>query len=202
MPTRHPHRPIAALLLLGLLKAEQAVAQAQTPDPGNDIHEIRGLIFPVSWWDWGKWFILGLILLALMGLAIYWWMKRRAAIQAKTIEQAAFDRLQAAREFLEQNKAREFSIETSETIREYIEKRFSMRATNLTTEEFLRHIVSQPGKLQDEVNLLVEFLQLCDLAKFARTQLTTEQMENMYATAWQFITTSSQPAPPATGDAT
>lgn len=199
MFSRHTYlRHVATILLLALLACGQAVAQ--TSNMGNDIHEIRGLIYPVSWWDWGKWIVLLCVIFTVMGLLIYWWTRRKNSIRAKTMEQAAYDRLRAAHGFIDQGKAREFSIEASETIREYVEKRFSQHATHQTTEEFLHVVATQSSRLQWAAIFLNDFLQYCDLAKFAKTQLTTEQMEGMYTTAWQFISNCTRTDASLQGD--
>ena len=68
----------------------------------------------------------------------------------------------------------------SEIVRGYIEERFQVWAAHRTTDEFL-HDLLEPSDalLAGHRVLLADFLQHCDLAKFARWNLPVEEMENM-----------------------
>ena len=68
--------------------------------------------------------------------------------------------------------ARAFGIEASETIREYIEQRFGIVATQRTTEEFMQSVLAGANSsLAQHRELLSQFLQQCDLVKFAGDSL-------------------------------
>lgn len=173
-----------------LLSASTALAQPNE----EDIRDIRGLLLHPNWQTVLLWTFLGLLFLGLLTWLIRWWMKRRKAQALLTLEQTSLARLDAAHALIVRDMPREFSIEVSETIRNYIEKRFNIEATHLTTEEFLRHVLSQPSSLQEQSALLGNFLQLCDFAKFAQGQLSQPQMENMFSLAKHFISLSTQAA--------
>ncbi len=91
----------------------------------------------------------------------------------------ALGRLEAARALMQPGRAREFSIEVSGIVREYIERRFHVMAAHRTTHEFLHDLVlSADPALAAHRDLLGEFLQSCDLAKFGGWNLNIEPDEH------------------------
>jgi hypothetical protein len=73
-------------------------------------------------------------------------------------------------------------------IRTYIEDRFGEKAARRTTEEFLADLVAQTGTpLAQHSALLRDFLEHCELPKFARYQLSIPDMEAMYESAKTFL---------------
>ena len=86
------------------------------------------------------------------------------------------------------DEARRFSIAVSDSLRKYIEGRFRIGATHQTTLEFLRQLaLDKPDVLLHHANGLEEFLQHCDLAKFAQWRLSQEEMQAMFKSAWEFV---------------
>jgi len=85
--------------------------------------------------------------------------------------------------------AREFGIAASEVIRNYIEKRFEVVATQRTTEEFLQALLLQSSNetLARHRSLLEGFLQQCDFVKFAGASLAVADMEALFQSARGFV---------------
>jgi hypothetical protein len=84
--------------------------------------------------------------------------------------------------------AREFGIAASELIREYIEKRFDVVATQRTTEEFLQALLQRSNEaLARHRSLLAEFLHQCDFVKFAGASLAVTDMESLFGSARRFV---------------
>ncbi|MGA8705445.1 MAG: hypothetical protein WB646_00505 [Steroidobacteraceae bacterium] len=84
--------------------------------------------------------------------------------------------------------ARAFGIAASDVIRDYIEKRFEVVATQRTTEEFLQALLQSPqGTLVRHRPLLTQFLQQCDLVKFAGDSLAATDMESLFQSAHRFV---------------
>ena len=84
--------------------------------------------------------------------------------------------------------ARQFSIEVSDAVRDYIEQRFHAMAAHRTTHEFLHDLLgSSDTLLAEHRTLLADFLNLCDLAKFAGWQLSAQEMETMHSRARAFV---------------
>jgi hypothetical protein len=84
--------------------------------------------------------------------------------------------------------ARAFGIAASELLRDYIEKRFDVVATQRTTEEFLQALLQSPNEaLSRHQLLLAEFLQQCDFVKFAGDSLAVTDMESLFQSARRFV---------------
>jgi hypothetical protein len=79
-------------------------------------------------------------------------------------------------------------------VRLFIEECFPVRAAHRTTREFLHDLVNLPDSpLAAHRETLGEFLQHCDLAKFARWSLTVPEMEAMLASASAFVVAIGKP---------
>jgi hypothetical protein len=174
----------------------------------EDIRDIRGpkFIFP-------PWLlpavIAGAVLLALGAYFIWRWLRRRRQPRALLPFEIALQRLEEMRALMQPAQAREFSIAVSDVVRRYIEERFGVTATHRTTEEFLHDLLeSSHAPLARHRALLSEFLQQCDLVKFAGMSLTLKNMESLHHSARAFVRETAMPdelvasgAPPAPGAA-
>lgn len=188
-------RMLATLALM--LAAHAAAAQA----PADEIRDIRGPK-PLG----GNWTIPMIVVAGLLtGAAAYgsWlWSRRRARIP-QTPAELALARLAAARPLIDALRGREFSIEVSGIVREYIEQQFAMRAAHRTTDEFLHDLI-EPAlpdaghrALAAHRGNLAAFLETCDLAKFGGWNLSAADMETLSAGALRFVTESAPtPADP------
>jgi hypothetical protein len=155
--------------------------------PSEDIRDIRGPIHIPYPWLWLVYLIIGIILaLALYKVWRAW--KNRKPVVVQPPHERALERLQRAAEFIKTHQGREFSIAVSEAVRSYIEEQFQTRAAQKTTEEFLHGLLANPtSPLAPYSELLKDFLQYCDLAKFARWSLSDEDMQRMYESAMKLI---------------
>jgi hypothetical protein len=161
---------------------------------GPDIHDIRPpyLFGP----DWRLPALIGAAVLLLLALAYWGWRRYRSRRRQLTLQERTLQRLEAARSLMAAGDARAFSAEVSAAVRAYIEERFKVLATPLTTPEFLRDCLAQVGSvLQDHEHALGEFLRFCDLAKFARWSLNGPEMEGMLASARHFVESTAAPTP-------
>jgi hypothetical protein len=103
-------------------------------------------------------------------------------------------RLEEMRALMQPSQAREFSIAVSDVVRRYIEERFGVTATHRTTEEFLHDLLeSSHAPLARHRALLAEFLQQCDLVKFAGMSLTLQNMESLHHSARAFVLETAKP---------
>ena len=157
----------------------------------DDIRDIRGpkpVAPPWLLWALGG----GVVLAALLAYALWRWIKRRRKAPEPSDVEVALGRLEAARTLMQPGRAREFSIEVSGVVREYIERRFHVMAAHRTTHEFLHDLVlSADPALAAHQDLLGEFLQSCDLAKFGGWNLNIDQMSAMLEGARRFIQSAS-----------
>src|SRR6202034_3871815 len=106
-------------------------------------------------------------------------------------------RLDGTRPLMRPDTARAFGIAASELLRDYIEKRFDVLATQRTTEEFLQTLLQNSNEtLVRHRALLAEFLQQCDFVKFAGSSLAVTDMESLFRSARGFVLET--PEPPVT----
>jgi hypothetical protein len=178
--------PSAATNNAPVLSAPGAATTGTASTDDGDIRDIRGVIsipYPILW-------LLYLLGAAAVAAALYygWRWLHRTIIKPKLPHEIALERLEAARALMNEEQVRDYAFAVSEVIRNYIEQQFGERARRRTTEEFLSDLLKQTGTpLAEHRALLEDFLNHCDLPKFARWQLSTSEMESMYASALAFI---------------
>ena len=190
-PASNPNHPSSMMM------RQPATSQSGQSPPANqattpssmvdDIRDIRGPLHipdPLTWLYYAG----GACLFLIAAVAALKWLRRQKALRAKLAFEIAFDQLERAKALMTPEKADEFSVAVSDAIRTYIEKRFEVRVTRHTTEEFMIRITADPsGDLREYADLLHDFLGHCDLAKFARYMLTVDQMKEMHQSAWGFV---------------
>ena len=158
----------------------------------EDIRDIKGLVpVPHEWW-W-LWLLLTLVV---GGLVMWFWKRRKPTTATETVAppsayEVALRALQRLRE--ENPPVEQFYTRLSDIVRHYLEGRFSLRAPERTTEEFL-YEVSQNGTLsQMHKELLGAFLQESDLVKFARHQPDSADQQRAFAAAERFVEETRSP---------
>jgi len=184
--------PVCAAAAIGLIAALSAAAPwrgaaAADAAPAEDIRDIRGPkgIFPA-------WLLPALVaggaLLALGAYGVWRWHRRRPSSPPLQPFEIALKRLEEIRRLLDPASVREFSVAISGLVRQYIEDGFKVTATHCTTEEFLHDLLESPdATLAAHRNLLGQFLQQCDMAKFAGVSLSRQIMESLYQSARRFV---------------
>jgi hypothetical protein len=75
----------------------------------------------------------------------------------------------------------------SDIIRTYLENRFQVPAPEQTTPEFLEAIRQSPMLTQDQQHRLRDFMERCDLVKYARWVPSEEECRAAAAMAWEFV---------------
>ncbi len=153
---------------------------------GEDIRDIRQpRPLPTHW----LWIVIaaGVIVLTAAALALRWWIYHGKFFVTRPHE-IALQYLEEARELIDPDHAREYCFEVSKIIRRYIEERFNIQAPQLTTEEFLHELADSPDALLASHRvLLADFLQHCDLAKFAGWYYCRPDLEAMHRSAVEFV---------------
>jgi hypothetical protein len=173
-----------------VLVAGTALAEAAA----DDIRDIRGPK-AVS----GSWVVTaalaGVLVVALCAWAVWRRRHRVARPRNLTLSEQTLERLEATKPLMLPATAREFGIAASEVIRNYIEKRFDVIATQRTTEEFLQALLQSSNEaLARHRSLLAEFLQQCDFVKFAGTSLAVTDMESLFQSARGFVLQTTEPS--------
>jgi len=174
-----------------------------TPGPGNaptpqpeDIYDIRPPFFFLHSWFWW-WIALGLAgTISLLVLA-WFWLRPQRQLSPRTAYELTLEKLEKARALLREDNPMPYAVFVSETIRSYLGQRFAAPSTRRTTEEFLRQMeADRATPLAEHRDLLRDFLQSCDLVKFARYQPTLTELEKVQQRAFTFVTaTKPVPAP-------
>src|SRR5262245_43947197 len=153
-------------------------------------NDIRGLKDPVDisrglGWLW----VTLLVFAALIALLL---LLRRKLFPAKAAQTPvvpphvrAKRRLQAALAHLDDPRL--FCFEVSETLRVYLEERFQLRAPERTTEEFLTELQTSSALHREQKQSLAEFLQSCDLVKFARFEPTESALRELHDAALRLV---------------
>jgi hypothetical protein len=155
----------------------------------EDIEGVVDMPRPKSFaWVW----ILGVIVLvAATGLWLYLRGKRVKELVRifKPAHELAYERLRALinEDLIGAGRIKEFYERISDILRHYIEHRFSLRAPERTTEEFLTELANTDVLPAAEKQRLGEFLQHCDLVKFAKHNPTTEQIQETFNLVKDFI---------------
>jgi len=174
-------------------RPNSAITSSSAAAPSEDIRDIRGPKPIASPWVIPLLVIAGLLVLG-SGYAVWRWDRRRQHAVAKLPSEIALERLEQARAFMHPAGGREFSIEVSSIVRDYIESRFRVMAAHRTTDEFLHDVLeSADSLLAAQRELLAGFLQSCDLAKFGGWNLPTLNMESMLQGARRFVIESAPP---------
>ena len=133
-------------------------------------------------------FVGSLIVLTIIGLAI--WYGRRF-FRKKQVTLSPRERALAALSEIENEVEKiapyQFSIRVSNILRRYVVEQFDLPMTRQTSVEFLNAIGSAPNFGDEEKALLADFLNRCDLIKFARYEATTKDSRLLLDEARQFV---------------
>lgn len=149
---------------------------------------------PVTFWEQhGYWLIPLLVVLFIAALALAFWLGRRSRkTPPPTPYKLALRELEEAKALLESGTDKEYSSAVSNALRNYLERTYGLRAPEQTTEEFLEAAQSDPRLSGDPLERLGTFLQLCDLAKFAKHAFGLNERRELFNTAYDFIESSEQ----------
>jgi len=152
------------------------------------LHDIVGPWAVRSWLP----LVLGISVSAVVaGLLLTWIFlrKRREAPSPlpREVAQRALDALRDAR-----LPAYEASVKVSDILRRFIHDEYGLDAINKTSMEFLNELQPSMVFSENERVALAGFLEAADLIKFARAHATTQDTEQLFATAEQLINTKKE----------
>ena len=163
------------------------------PEDG-EVTDIRGLkpLRPVEaqtpWWLWASGGAAA-ALTAVLGVVLWRRRHREQPVPPRPAHEIAFEALARLRatDFEDPEAMRRFHFEISEVIRGYVENRFTLNATDLTTEEIVMALDEIRGLGGDDELRLRRFLGATDRIKFAAYEPSEEEIEGTYEGALSFV---------------
>lgn len=150
---------------------------------------------PLTWklvWKCG----LVLLLAAIAAIAV-WYMARRILLKVREhrmspIERAMLELDRLLRKGLPgRGRYKDFYVELTMVVRRYIQRRHSVRAPNLTTDEFLRAAAGNPAFTREALTELRGFLESADMVKFAGVEATPEMADSATGKAKGYLEADS-----------
>ncbi len=159
----------------------------------KDIRDLKGLIVYGS--DLGKMILIIAIIFAVFSISWAIWLRRKKLILAgedrrrKTAYEIAYQQLKELEKLNLPAKGliKEYYTGLSDIIRRYLENRFSFRAPEMTTEEFMEAIKNSQALTEEQKELLKEFLSNCDMVKFAKYGPTPLEMLDSFHAAERLV---------------
>jgi hypothetical protein len=148
-------------------------------------------------WQWVVVSLLGILLIA--GLLYYLWQKRKnkpvfAVVKPLVpADVTALNKLVVLRDkkLWQQEEVKQYHIELTDILREYLEKRYHIKALEQTSDEIfagLRHM-----EIADQNrNKLRQILMLADLVKFAKGKPSNSENEQSIENAISFVTDTKE----------
>ena len=173
---------------IGLIGPIAQTQPSQTPADPN-LYDIRPPVFYSHSWLWLLG-VLAVMALSAIALLLWLWLRPRARqLSPKNAYELALEKLEQARGMLSEDQPMPYAIFVSETIRSYLSQRFQAPSTRRTTDEFLRQMeADRTTPLAAHRDLLREFLQSCDLVKFAKYHPRFAELEVVQQRAISFVT--------------
>jgi hypothetical protein len=133
-------------------------------------------------------FVIAFVVLSLLGLVVWWFVKRRKPdLPPKAPREIAIEELEQIRGEIEIMNPYQFSIRVSDILRRYVTQQYGLPATRQTSIEFLTATAKAPSFSADDKSLLEDFLNRCDLIKFAKYEATTSDSELLLEEAIRFV---------------
>ena len=125
--------------------------------------------------------------LTLIGGIIWLISRRRAPVQIQSPRERALDLLDRIESQIEMLSPYQFSIRVSDILRQYVNEQYNLPVTRQTSIEFLNVIKTASPFADDEKELLKDFLDRCDLIKFARYEASTADSRLLLDEATRFV---------------
>jgi hypothetical protein len=133
-------------------------------------------------------FVIAFVVLSLLGLVVWLMAKRRKPpAPPKVPREVALEELERIGHEIERMSPYQFSIRVSDILRKYVTQQYGLPATRQTSIEFLTALAKASPFSADDKSLLEDFLNRCDLIKFARYEATISDSELLLQEAIRFV---------------
>jgi hypothetical protein len=153
----------------------------------QEFHDIAG---PIDYFLLKPWMVFCAVaaLLLLAGLTT-WLIKRwrNRPVITKTPRERALDLLARSETEVDKLTPYQFSIRVSDILRRYVTEQYQLPVTRQTSVEFLNALTASSPFSSDDQALLRDFLNRCDLIKFAHYDATREDSQLLLDEASRFV---------------
>jgi hypothetical protein len=121
--------------------------------------------------------------------AIVWLLtrSRKQPVPIKSARERALELLDRIEDEIEMLSPYQFSIRVSDILRSYVTEQYKLPVTRQTSIEFLNMIKTASPFSEKDKELLRDFLDRCDLIKFARYEATTADSRLLLEEATRFL---------------
>ena len=133
-------------------------------------------------------FLASFIGLCVVGLIVWLFKRKRESKQPpKLPREIALEELDLIAGELETTNPYLFSIRASDILRRYVTNQYALPVTRQTSVEFLTALAKSSPFSENEKSLLEDFLNRCDLIKFARYEATSTDSRLLLEEATRFV---------------
>jgi hypothetical protein len=133
-------------------------------------------------------FVATFFALTIIGLIVWLIARpRRQAPPTKSPRDRVLEELDRIADEIETSNPYQFSIRVSDILRRYVTEQYNLPVTRQTSVEFLEGLAKASPFSDDEKLLLEDFLNRCDLIKFARYDATTADSRSLLEEATGFV---------------
>src|ERR1700737_3110940 len=164
-----------SILLMSILLAQQ------------QFHEIAP---PVDYSFVPTWviFLTSFVGLCLVGLIVWFFKRKRKSEQPPRLPRdIVLEELDLIASEIETTNPYLFSIRVSDILRRYVTNQYALPVTRQTSVEFLTALAKSSPFSANEKSLLEDFLNRCDLIKFARYEATSADSRLLLEEATRFV---------------
>ena len=152
--------------------------------------EFHDIAPPVDYSLIPPWLVFVGVFVALSLLGLVGWLfarRRKPPTPPKLPREIALEELERISSEIERMAPYQFSIRVSDILRKYVTQQYGLPATRQTSIEFLTALAKASPFSSDDKSLLEDFLNRCDLIKFARYEATISDSELLLQEAIRFV---------------
>ncbi|MHC4268598.1 MAG: hypothetical protein ACYSTS_09045 [Planctomycetota bacterium] len=164
----------------------------------EDASDVRDIKPPVSLHkSYFRLYIIIAIAFGVLALAaiVLHYIYRRKEMETESIpeplsaHQIAYNELESLRtmDLISKGQIKEYYYRLSNIVRHYIENRFKLMAPERTTEEFLAEMTVTGKLAEDHKKLVGNFLEHCDMVKFAAYGPDSREIDNSFNSAKRLV---------------
>jgi len=139
---------------------------------------------------------IGLGCCLLIALLLWFFKFRKKTVRLPGVHEIALAELIQLRKLMNHEHAALYAAKLSDTLRSYIENRFQIPSSRQTSREFFHSLsnnsIDTAMLFAQHTESLKQCLEQCDMAKFAKSIPSGQNMEQMEAAVQQFVEATRQ----------